>query len=358
MDQLLPACSIQLTPVSTPTRSWSVNRRYNDFLALDAELRSSTGKEPPAKLPPKHWFKRTMNDEEVRLRAFPPFPPSPPSYFTPTPTDSQKIRQRRIQLEQYLRTILTTKDPRWRKEFGFSDFLAVPAPSKPGTANQPFTATTWATEHTAVAGVLRQARAALLKRDALARAGDPSSRASGGEARRLLRDAGPRIDTLESTLPDLNVAAGEVRRREDMVAGLRAEVGNLLRMAEAGYRPPRIETPPPEAGSGGGGMPGAMPDSGSAFAPKARVFGKKEPQETSETRALDDHGLVQLQYSKMDQQDAQLGVLSGLLKRQRRMGEEIADEIDVQNEMLEHLDSDVAKFGSKMARAKRDMNKL
>ncbi len=265
--------------------------------------------------------------------------------------DPQKIRQRRVLLEQYLRTILTTKDPRWRKEFGFSDFLAVPAPTKAGSAGQPFTATTWAAEQTAVAGVLRQARAALLKRDALAREGNPASRASGGEARRLLRDAGPRIDALEKSLPELSLAAGEERRREDMVANLRAEVGNLHRMAEAGYRPAH-RTPPPEAN-----MPGAMPESNSAFAPKARVFGKKA-QETAETRALDDRGLVQLQQTKMGQQDEQLGALSGLLRKQRRMGEEIADEIAVQNEMLDQLDSDVTRFGTKMARAKRDMNRL
>lgn len=42
-----------------------MNRRYNDFVALDAELRASTGKEPPQPLPPKHWFKRTLHDEEV-----------------------------------------------------------------------------------------------------------------------------------------------------------------------------------------------------------------------------------------------------------------------------------------------------
>jgi regulator of vacuolar morphogenesis len=326
--------------VSTPTRSWSVNRRYNDFVALDAELRKSTGKEPPAELPPKHWFARTINDEEVR--------PHAPAMIT---ADPQKIRQRRVLLEQYLRTILTTKDPRWRKEFGFSDFLAVPAPTKAGSAGQPFTATTWAAEQTAVAGVLRQARAALLKRDALAREGNPVSRASGGEARRLLRDAGPRIDALEKSLPELSLAAGEERRREDMVANLRAEVGNLHRMAEAGYRPAH-RTPPPEAN-----MPGAMPESNSAFAPKARVFGKKA-QETAETRALDDRGLVQLQQTKMGQQDEQLGALSGLLRKQRRMGEEIADEIAVQNEMLDQLDSDVTRFGTKMARAKRDMNRL
>lgn len=41
--------------VTTPTRTWTVSRRYNDFVALDAELKSSTGQEPPSPLPPKTW---------------------------------------------------------------------------------------------------------------------------------------------------------------------------------------------------------------------------------------------------------------------------------------------------------------
>jgi len=220
------------------------------------------------------------------------------------------------------------------------------------------TASSWLTEHAGVSGVLRSARAALLKRDALARAGDPSSRSAGGEARKALRDAGPRIDTLEQALDTPSLASlgeGERRRRADLISALRAEHANLLRTAEAGVR--RATTPP---GSGSSSpMPGTMPSAGMQQLAPGRVFGRRSPpKETTETRPLDDRGLVQLQQTRIKEQDAQLGTLSGLLQKQRQMGEEIGTEINVQNEMLEQLDQDVTRFGAKMGRAKRQMNRL
>jgi regulator of vacuolar morphogenesis len=271
----------------------------------------------------------------------------------------------------YLRTVLTTKDARWRETFGFADFLGVPSRNTTqATQFTKMTAATWLTENSAVAGVLRNARAALLKRDALARLADPAARAAGGEARKLIRDAGPRIDALAEALDTPAVSSlgdGERRRRDDLVAALRTEHANLLRQAEAGYRPPRNMTPPPEArgpGSSSSSMTASMPGGmqQSAWTPATtggRVFGKKAaPQETAETRPLDERGLVQLQHTAMAQQDEQLTALSGLLHKQRRMGEEISEEIAVQNELLEHLDQDVTRVGSKLARTKRDMNRL
>jgi len=56
-----------LIPVSTPMRTWTVDRRYNDFVALNTELVSSTNKQPPAGLPPKHpWsLTRSAYDDKV-----------------------------------------------------------------------------------------------------------------------------------------------------------------------------------------------------------------------------------------------------------------------------------------------------
>lgn len=61
------SCRKQLTIVSTPMRTWTVDRRYNDFVALNTELISSTNKQPPASLPPKHpWsLTRSAYDEKV-----------------------------------------------------------------------------------------------------------------------------------------------------------------------------------------------------------------------------------------------------------------------------------------------------
>lgn len=187
------------------------------------------------------------------------------------------------------------------------------------------------------------------------------SRQAGVEAKRLLRDLGPRLDRLEKELQGGkgNIGEGEMRRREEMVENLKAERASLSRMAEAGVR----------AGSSAGGSGfSRTADSpstahaaltGSHAAPAGRVFGQKAPpQETEETRPLDDRGVLQLQQTKMGDQDAQLGELSKLLQRQRKMGEEIHQEIGEQNDMLDDLQSGVDKTGGKLGRAKREMNKL
>ena len=54
--------------VTTPTRTWTVSRRYNDFVALDAELKSSTGQEPPSPLPPKTWGLSLGKNNRDRVR--------------------------------------------------------------------------------------------------------------------------------------------------------------------------------------------------------------------------------------------------------------------------------------------------
>lgn len=195
------------------------------------------------------------------------------------------------------------------------------------------------------------------------------SRSASVEAKRLLRDAEARIAGLERALGAATggLGEGEKRRREEMCENLRAERGNLQRMAEAGVR-----TSAAAASNTTGHMPGG---SGSLFAPAGsgpsfvgsggtsptvgRVFGKRQPpQETAETRPLDDRGLLQLQTSKMSDQDAQLGELSKVLRRQKDMGELIHREIEEQNDLLDEVESGVDRTGRKLGKAKREMNKL
>jgi regulator of vacuolar morphogenesis len=192
------------------------------------------------------------------------------------------------------------------------------------------------------------------------------SRSSGIEAKRLLKEAGTRLDGLESVLPGMKVGDGEKRRREEVVDNLKVERDNLRRMIDAGVRtnrdPTNTSTTSTSAMSSN-----TMPGGSSALfagmpqhhAQPGRVFGKKQPpEETAETRPLEDRQLLQLQQSKMDGQDQQLGELSKVLLRQRKMGEEIHQEIGEQTEMLEDIDQEVGKVGGKLQRAKRDMNKL
>ena len=190
------------------------------------------------------------------------------------------------------------------------------------------------------------------------------------EAKKVLREVGDRVESLSKGLEQVakSLGEGEKKRREEMVEGLKNDRGDLQRMAEAGVRTLRdASSSMGTSGASGSSMrsshmPGAMP--GAAWGGvnggvgAGRVFGKQPPQETGETRPLDDRGLVQIQQVKMDEQDGQLEELSKVLRRQKNMGEEIHREIGEQSEMLEDIEGEVGKVGGKMARAKRQMNKL
>jgi regulator of vacuolar morphogenesis len=270
---------------------------------------------------------------------------------------------------------LTTKDDRWRKAYTFLDFLAVSSNTRQG--NQPtqgesssssssvvpppstFTPQSWLSESTNLQSLLRLTRSALLKRDALASMADASgSRSSGIEAKRLLKEASNRLDGLESVLAGLKVGDGEKRRREEVVDNLKVERENLRRMIDAGVRTNRDPSTTTSAisNTSNQSMPGGL-FSGMPAPQPGRVFGRKA-EETAETRPLEDRQLLQLQQSKMEGQDQQLGELSKVLLRQRKMGEEIHQEIGEQTDMLEDIDQEVGKVGGKLQRAKRDLNKL
>ncbi|KAK6905158.1 hypothetical protein L486_02382 [Kwoniella mangroviensis CBS 10435] len=350
---------VYVIQVSTPIRTWTVKRRYSDFISLHSELKSSVGKEPPGSLPAKHWsLIKGVGDDKL-------------------------IRERRILLEQYLILILTNKDPSFRQSYGFKDFLSVASntnPSHPSSVN--FTSQSWLLEHTSLQNLLRSARSALLKRDALASMGDSvASRSSSIEAKKILKEASQRIHTLEDALGLDSMASmgeGEKKRRYEMVEQLKIERETLNRMAEVGIRTStsafsRNSEPSGSRSNGsssfeptgttrsnGGSLnslPGGFPQGQQISI--GRTFGvKSPPQETSETRPLDDRGLLQLQVQKMDNQDDQLKELSKLLQRQKQMGEEIHQEIGEQNDLLDEIESGVDKTGRKLGKTKRELNRL
>ncbi|WWC58069.1 uncharacterized protein I303_100604 [Kwoniella dejecticola CBS 10117] len=362
---------VYVIQISTPIRAWTVSRRFSDFIALNAELKSTVGKDPPGHLPAKSWsLIKGVGDEKL-------------------------IHERRIVLEQYLSLILTSKDSSWRDAYGFKDFLSVPSHSNlsnHGPSSSSSTSTTtmtttkytsqsWLIEHSSLQTLLRSARSALLKRDALAGMGDSvGSRSSSIEAKKILKDLSSRIDILENALGGLALGEGEKKRREEMIDQLRVEKNSLGKMAEVGVRTNLTSSGFSRAsaseasnhGSGfsnssnttaGGSMnsiPGGFPSNNGGVG-VGRVFGAKSPQppqETAETRPLDDRGLMQLQATKMEDQDDQLKELSRVLQRQKQMGEEIHQEIGEQNEILDEIESGVDKTGRKLGKAKRQLNRL
>nr|ODN90896.1 hypothetical protein L204_05735 [Cryptococcus depauperatus CBS 7855] len=340
--------TVYVIQVSTPTRTWTVTRRYNDFVSLHDELKSSTGKEPPVALPPKTWGLGWGKSND------------------------KMIQERKPLLEHYLRSILTTKSSIWRSAYTFSDFLALPSQTSKSSSqmalqNERLTPQSWILEYDAITTLLRSARSLLLKRDALAGMSNASgARSASVEAKRNLKGVEERLTVLGKRLKGLNgVGEGEIKRREEMVEELNLEKQTLEKMAEAGVRTAPLEFAAVSGGStanaispwapSGTKMPGAMP----VINPTGRVFGAKQPpQETEQTRPLDDRQLLRLQTSTISQQDDQLRELSQLLQTQKKMGEDIHMELESQNELLDGIEQGVDKTGKKLGKAKREMNRL
>ena len=347
--------------IQASIRSWSMWRRYSEFVDLNDELIKSTGASPPAPLPPKHtWTLR--------------------SSFHNAPI----IEERKNGLETYLRTIIASKDSQWRDHYAFRQFLGIPVGKKApptGAASgldkdtgetkaRRFTPATWIEEHTDLHTLVRDIRASLNKRDSLWDAGDMRASSSANvSAKRQLADLVERIGVLAKaleTLGEAGMSQGEMQRRTDMVARLQDDcekLGKIVAAARQNVRPRPASAfvesnvnPADRAAllSSGSGSP---PD---RTRPVTRIFGAPQPQyrETAETRPLDDHGLLQLQKQKVEQQDQQLNDLSAILQRQFHIGHAIHTEIEEQNKILDEFNSDVDRVQGKIGTAKKIMNKL
>ncbi|KAI0778126.1 hypothetical protein BD413DRAFT_506936, partial [Trametes elegans] len=350
--------------IQASVRSWQMWRRYSEFADLHVELTKSAGAPPPAPLPPKHALALFRSSTNPAL-----------------------LEERRAGLETYLRAILAARDDRWRDAFAFRDFLGVPVGKsdihgggggsssssgggRAGGARQ-FSSAAWLDEHQELQARVRDVRADINRRDALGDSGDVAgSHQANVQAKKKLAGLLSRVGVLEDGLKALALAGlseGELRRRTDMVARLRddceklAKIVTVARMTARGLGSAAERAPASESdreallgpSSGGGGMPGGF------GRPVARVFGQKaQPQETDQTRPLDNHGLLQLQQTQVDQQDEQLSQLTTVLQRQKQLGLAIHQEVSQQIEDLDLLNDEVDRVGGKLTSAKRQMNRL
>ncbi|EPQ60762.1 syntaxin [Gloeophyllum trabeum ATCC 11539] len=339
--------------IQAPVRSWQMWRRYSEFEDLHTELTKSTGAPPPAELPPKHRFSLLRSRNNAAL-----------------------TEERRAGLEAYLRAIVGAKDERWRECYAFKQFLGVPAGKQAGVEGPAqYTSASWLDEHMELQARLRDVRADINKRDALADRGDPSgAHKANVEAKKKLAGIITRTSALGKGLEELGMrgmSEGELQRRTDMVARLQDDCEKLSKMvtvarmtsrglgATAAQRNPASDADR-AALLGGGGASSATSSPAGGFTrnqPVTRVFGAK-PVETEETRPLDDHGVFQLQQSKMEDQDVQVSQMTTVLSRLKHLGLAINQEIREQNELLDDLTNEVDMTGSKLTAAKKQMNRL
>jgi len=352
--------------IQAHVRSWQMWRRYSEFADLHTELTKSVGAPPPSPLPPKHAF--------AMLRS---------------PKNEAFLEERRAGLEAYLRAIVSAKDSRWLDTFALHDFLGIPIGNKHaaatandfssgGDGSQQYTSSSWLDEHMDLQARVRDIRADVNRRDAFSERGDVGgAHGTNVQAKKKLAGVLTRVGVLVAGLEALGVQSGmsegELQRRTDMVGRLQDDCEKLAKMLTVALSR--------GAGAGGGGTLGSsarnltltagsdraalLGGGGEAAAvvsspkPIARVFGVPQPpKETEETRPLDDHGLLQLQQAKMDQQDAQLGQLTTILQRQRQLGTAINNELAQHIELLDGLSNDMDRVGGKLTAAKKQLNRL
>ncbi|KAJ8496110.1 hypothetical protein ONZ45_g12580 [Pleurotus djamor] len=333
--------------IQAHVRSWQMWRRYSEFDDLHTELTKSTGSPPPAPLPPKQ-----------KLSVF------------RSRSDPKLLEDRRLGLEAYLRAIVSAKDDKWREEFVFKEFLGVPIGRQGGVRGGPptqFSSSSWLDEHIELQALIRDIRADINKRDALADRNDVvAAHKSNVSAKQKLAGVLTRVGTLAGGLQELasgGMSEGELQRRTDMVSRLQDECEKLGKMVSIAKMSNRLAT----SSIGGSAALNPAPQSereallGSTAStrPFSRVFGAKQPaQETEQTRPLDDHGVLQLQQTQIQEQDQHLSALTTILQRQRHLGEAIGNEISLQNEMLDDLNNEVDRVGGKMSAANKQMNRL
>ncbi|KAG9234853.1 Phox homologous domain-containing protein [Amylocarpus encephaloides] len=338
-----------------PLRTFVVQKRYSDFLALHSTLTSLASSPPPAPLPAKSWFKSTVSSPEL-------------------------TETRRAGLEVYLRAIAEGPDRRWRDTSVWRSFLNLPSSSGSASSakNELIAARQrgglvdagsvasdphiWLDLHREMKGQLHDARLFLGKRDAALNA--QGQHEAGANAKRCLIKASGLLGNLEEGLKIMGeegqrggegkVGAGESRRRKDLLGSARVERDGLEKLA--------VSLAVKSQNSPSTSIASSTTDKSALFGPNVnrpagRVLGAPVP-ETDKTRELDNEGVLQLQKQLMKDQDVDVESLAKIVRRQKEMGMQIHEEIEYQIGALDKVDESVDRVKGKIDVAKKRIKKI
>lgn len=349
--------------LDTPLRTQTLKKRYSDFTDLHSKLTSTTGV-PPASLPAKSWFTRTVNNPEL-------------------------TEERRKGLEAYLLAIESSPDPKWRHDAAYRGFLGFAAAAAPGEGRRRtaleeealedqqkpvMSSQQWLDLHNDLKNNIHSARLALTKRDQATSA--TLQHEASAQAKKWLVKAHTLILRLEEGLRGLSdgkgaekLGDGEVRRRRDLLSrarkereGLEGVLNSFVTRSSAGRASPDYTSASKSkptandssASSSLRSVPGAFPTTGGG----RRVLGGPPAKETERTRELDNAGVLQLQQQIMKEQDLDVADLSTVVRRMREMGVTINEELADQAELLGMLDQDVERVGGKIQIASKRVKKI
>lgn len=335
-----------------PLRSFTLSKRYSDFLSFHTDLLSQTAVPPPAPLPPKTWFANTLSNAALR-------------------------EERRKTLETYLSAINNTDDPRWRNSSAWRTFLNLPntgnassktsstklhagitAPGSGVSGHVITDPTLWLDCFRDMKAHLHDARLHLTRRDqetVLQRQHESSAAAKSSLVR-----AGSLVGALEEGLRNLSegsgngkkglnggegivLGEGELRRRKDLLVNARKEKDGLEDLLNAMTAKGRLDAAVASMEDKEALVGSASPNRNGSRKPGARS-GRVLGKETERTRELDNQGVLQLQRETMEDQDMGLEELRKIVARQRELGIAINGELQVQNDLLKLADEDTDRY--------------
>ncbi|KAH9843320.1 syntaxin [Teratosphaeria destructans] len=340
-----------------PLRKHVFKKRYNDFVALDHDMRSQTGQAAPAPLPAKSWLRTTLNNPAL-------------------------TEDRRRGLERYVQSIVAADDARWRISPAWRAFLNVPGAetgqadadvrkrrqSNSGGVSDP---NEWLDTHRSLKSQIQNARQLLSQRDVATTA--QSQHALSAEAKASLVRSAISIAQLEDGLRSIMNAAkvndggwsgskilgdGEIRRRRDLLSAAKKEVEGLEGVLKSMVTKTSNASSAPQAGAvASSGDKAALWKGTSAAKPGGRVLGGPL-KETERTRELDNSGVLQLQQQIMHEQDEDVLSLGKTVAKLKDMGIMINEELEMQNEMLKMTEADSDRLQGKIDVARRRIGKI
>ncbi|KAF9104852.1 hypothetical protein BGX27_009924 [Mortierella sp. AM989] len=288
----------------------------------------------------------------------------------------------------------------------------------PAPAPHFFTTESWLEEFRTLQGIAREVRSLINRREThLGRNEISASHNCTIQSKKLLTSLGLRIPALENGLMTLAMGKpggggrgsvmsdGELRRRQDLLSELKDEREVLTKLVIAsrqndgvvGYQGAGSNVPAnpgdrnallvsrgassPQLGShsqvsvrgnadnfslaestlNGGGSQMSGTTSSSRMPSARRVFGRvvqNLTQETSETRGLDNEGLLLMQQEQMKHQDDHIEQFNAILQRQKHIGMAIGQELDNQIQLLDELDRDVDRTTLKLGLVNKKIGKI
>lgn len=315
--------------VKTSNKNIKLQKRYSDFANLKEELESLYSDQIPYQFPKKTFLRKTTNNDRL-------------------------AEERRKQLEKFLQDVIDDQVAiKWRRSLPFREFLNLP-PGAFSTVNestkekldtawtlsstnngQPIVdLTAWIDTVRETKNVLQEARSQIF--------------VNGGEARKKLILG---RQNFEGLAKGLNVASsqssigeGELQRRRELLHSLKREHQDLEQLlSNVSSNPEHLDIRVPVGKS-----------KNQLF--KGRVLG--QPQETERTRGVENQQLLQMQRTDMKEQDEELEKLSALINKQKELGVAINEELALQNELLEELDTEVDRTTDKLKYASKKIGKI